>query len=120
VVVVVSAACKSIQRGDETLIHVVAIITTKPGQRGTVFSSFRDIILEVRREEGCVEYRATVDIEGGPDTWAKFGPDTFVVIEKWESREALEAHSASAHMVAYAARVKDLIVSRAIHVLEPL
>ncbi len=118
--VVVSVACKSLQRGNETLIHVVAIITTKPGQRGAVFASFRDIILEVRREEGCVEYRATVDIEGGPETWAKFGPDTFVVIEKWESREALEAHSASGPHGGLCGAGKDLIASRAIHVLEPL
>ena len=48
-----------------------------------------------------------------------FGPDTFVVIEKWESKAALAAHAAAPHMAAYAARTKEMIASRVIHVLEP-
>ena len=42
-----------------------------------------------------------------------------MVIEKWESQETLGAHAASAHMAAYAARVKDLLASRQIYVLSP-
>ena len=50
----------------------------------------------------------------------KFGPDTFVVIEKWESPEALRAHADLApHMAAYAAKTRDMIASRVIHVLQP-
>ena len=48
-----------------------------------------------------------------------FGPDTFVVIEKWESPEALKAHAAAPHMAAYAAKTKEMIASRVIHVLSP-
>jgi quinol monooxygenase YgiN len=48
-----------------------------------------------------------------------FGPDTFVAIEKWESAEALKAHAAAPHMKAYAAKTKDMIASRVIHVLSP-
>ena len=49
----------------------------------------------------------------------KFGDDAFVVIEKWESPEALRAHAGSPHMAAYAAKTRDLIESRVIHVLQP-
>jgi len=42
-----------------------------------------------------------------------------VVIEKWESMEALEAHAAAPHRKAYAARTKELLASRVIHVLSP-
>jgi quinol monooxygenase YgiN len=49
----------------------------------------------------------------------KFGPDTFVVIEKWESPEALKAHGASPHMAAYAAKTREHIASRVIHMLSP-
>ena len=45
--------------------------------------------------------------------------DTFVVVEKWESLDALKAHAAAPHMAAYAAKVKDMIASRVIHVLSP-
>ena len=50
--------------------------------------------------------------------FAKFGPDTFVVIEKWESMDHLKAHGASEHMKAYAAKNKDLLADRAVHVLQ--
>ena len=49
----------------------------------------------------------------------KFGDDTFVVIEKWESPEALKAHAASPHMAAYGAKTRDMIANRVIHVLSP-
>jgi len=42
-----------------------------------------------------------------------------VVIEKWESPEALKAHAAAPHMAVYAAKTKDLIANRVIHVLSP-
>ena len=45
------------------------------------------------------------------------GPDTFTVIEKWESVEALRAHGAAPHMAAYAAKTQDLVAERAIYVL---
>ena len=50
---------------------------------------------------------------------SKFGPDTFVVIEKWESPEAPRAHVTSPHMAAYAAKTRDMIASRVIRVLQP-
>lgn len=102
------------------MIHVIAIITAKPGQREPVLAAFQEIVPAVHAEAGCLEYGPAVDIEGGPAHLAKIGPDSFMVIEKWESVEALTAHSAAPHMTAYAARVKDLIASRAIHVLSPV
>jgi quinol monooxygenase YgiN len=51
---------------------------------------------------------------------AAYGPDAFVVIEKWESEDALKAHAAAPHMKAYGEKNKDLIASRAIHVLKPV
>ena len=101
------------------MIHVIAIITAKPGQREQVLAAFREIIPAVHAEAGCLEYGPAVDVEGLPDHFAKIGPDGFMVIEKWESQEALKAHATAPHMAAYAARVKELIASRAIHVLDP-
>ena len=43
-------------------------------------------------------------------------PDTFVVIEKWESADHLKAHAVAPHMKAYGAKTKDL-AGRVIHVL---
>jgi quinol monooxygenase YgiN len=98
------------------MIHVVAIITAKPGQREAILAAFRANMPAVHAEKGCIEYGPAIDAEGSP---AKFGPDSFVVIEKWESPEALKAHAASPHMAAYAAKTKESIASRVIHVLQP-
>lgn len=99
------------------MIHVIAIITTKPGQRAAVLDLFRANIPNVRAEAGCIEYEATVDAQPALHFQAEFGTDTFVVVEKWESPAALETHLVAPHMAAYAASVKELVASRAIHVL---
>jgi quinol monooxygenase YgiN len=42
-----------------------------------------------------------------------------VVVEKWASLAALEAHLAAPHMVAYRTAVKDYVVETDLQVLEP-
>ncbi|RAI58675.1 putative quinol monooxygenase [Roseicella frigidaeris] len=101
------------------MIHVVAIITAKPGMRGQILEHFRANMPAVHAEKGCIEYGPAIDAEGMGKFQTPFGADTFLVIEKWESKEALAAHAAAPHMAAYAAKTKELIASRVIHVLEP-
>jgi len=101
------------------MIHVVAVITAKPGQREAMLREFRANCAAVRAEDGCIEYGPAVDAEGMGSFQTRFGPDTFVVIEKWRDAVALKAHAAAPHMQAYGAKVKDLIAGRVIHVLSP-
>lgn len=98
------------------MIHVVAVITAKPGQREEILAAARDNLAAVRAEDGCIEYGPVVDAEFG-SFQTPLGPETFVVIEKWRDADALKAHAAAPHMAAYAAKVKDLIADRQIHVL---
>ena len=101
------------------MVHVIAVITAKPGKRAAILEAFRANVPAVRAEQGCIEYGAAVDLEDGPSFQKKYGPDTFLVIEKWESMEALKAHAAAPHMQAYGAKTRELIASRAIHILSP-
>jgi quinol monooxygenase YgiN len=100
------------------MIHVIAIITAKPGQRASVLEAFAANRPAVLAEAGCIEYGAAIDVEDMGT--AAYGPDTFVVIEKWESADHLKAHAVAPHMKAYGARMKDLMAGRAIHVLSPV
>jgi quinol monooxygenase YgiN len=100
-------------------VHVIAVITAKPGRRAELLEAFQANVPNVQAEEGCIEYVATVDAEGAGDVQTRFGPDTFVVVEKWASLAALKANAPAPHMAAYAARTKDLIAGRVIHVLSP-
>ena len=101
------------------MIHVIAIITAKPGQREAILREFHANIPAVRAEDGCIEYGPAIDAEGLGSFQTRFGADTFVVIEKWRDANALKAHAAAPHMAAYSAKVKDLVASRVIHVLSP-
>jgi len=102
------------------MIHVVAVITAQPGQRAAVLEAFKANVPAVLAEAGCIEYGATVDAQGMPPSKGTFGEDTFVVVEKWATLDALKAHAVAPHMVAYGAKTKDLLASRVIHVLEPV
>ena len=101
------------------MIHVLAIITAKSGMRDKILEAFHANMPAVHAEKGCVEYGPAIDADGAGGMQAKFGADTFVVIEKWESLDALNAHAASPHMAAYAAKTRETIASRVIHVLQP-
>lgn len=98
------------------MIHVVAIITAKPGMRDAILKEFRANMPAVHAEQGCIEYGPAIDTANSP---AKYGDDTFLVIEKWESPDHLKAHAASAHMAAYGAKTREMIASRVIHILQP-
>ena len=101
------------------MVHVLAFIVTQPGMREAVLDAFNANVPAVHAEDGCIEYGATVDTPDAGPIQTPLGPDSFAVVEKWESLDALKAHAASAHMAAYAAKVKEMLASRTIHVLSP-
>ena len=99
------------------MIHVVAVITAKPGKRAEILSAFHANMLAVHAEDGCIEYQPVIDADGFGAFQTKLGADTFMVIEKWRDAAALKAHAAAPHMATYGAKVKDMVAARVIHVL---
>ena len=67
------------------MIHVVAVIIANPGMRQGILEKFNANTPAVHAEDGCIEYGAVVDAENIGSFQTKFGEDTFLVIEKWES-----------------------------------
>ena len=45
------------------MIHVIAVISAKPGMRDLILQAFRDNVPAVRAEQGCIEYGAAVDAD---------------------------------------------------------
>lgn len=101
------------------MIHVLAILTTKPGKRADVLKIFHANVPAVLAETGCIEYGPVVDADGIGPVQTKLGPDTFVVVEKWATAADLAAHGAAPHMKAYGEKVRDMMATRVIHVLSP-
>ena len=85
------------------MIHVLAVITAKPGQRDRILEAFRANVAAVRAEAGCLAYEAVVDVADPSPGFVRYGPDTFVVVEQWASLEALQAHFKAPHMAAFGA-----------------
>jgi quinol monooxygenase YgiN len=99
------------------MISVLATIQVKSGTRDEFLKHFSDIIPAVLNEKGCVEYFPAVDVNSGLDIQL-LDPDSVTVIEKWESLDALHAHLKAPHMAAYKEKVKDIVVSLTLKVLE--
>jgi quinol monooxygenase YgiN len=102
------------------MLHVIATITLHPGVRRPFLREFLAIVPEVRAEDGCVEYGAALDVPTGLTAQPPVRDDVVVVVEKWRDLPALQAHLVAPHMTAYRERVKDLVTSVELQVLDPV
>jgi quinol monooxygenase YgiN len=98
-------------------IQVLVVIETKAGQRASVLQAFHNNTPAVRAEPGCLDYRAYTDAAGFTPPIAAFGPDTIVVLEKWERIEDLNAHAKAPHTRAYQTATKDSVEKRTVYLL---
>lgn len=70
-------------------LHLVVLLTTRPGLGHRQVEAFTRLAPVVRAEVGCLRYDLH-PVEGEPDR--------FVLLEEWESAAHLAAHAASPHM----------------------
>jgi len=101
------------------MIVVLATIELNPGKRAAFLAEFHKIVPLVRAEVGCQEYFPAVDIPSGLPAQGPSREDTVVVVEKWESIPALEAHLIAPHMMEYRPKVKEFVKNVALQILSP-
>lgn len=99
------------------MIHVIAIITAKSGKRDELLTAFSQVIPLVHAEKGCIEYQPVTDADDS-GSQSKIGPDSYMVIEKWDSMDDLRAHAASSHMTDHAKRTGHLVEDKKVYVLD--
>ncbi len=87
----------------ETQFVVVATVEVQPGKEETVQALLQTAIEGTHTEEGCISYALHRDYEN---------PQRFVMVERWASREALEAHFTKPYMA-------DLFAALPEHVAAP-
>ena len=90
------------------MIYVVATLTAKPGKHEMLTAGARPVIEATRKEAGCISYDLTRSISE---------PDTFVFIERWTTREALEAHFQTPHLAAWREVGKECIAARKVEII---
>jgi quinol monooxygenase YgiN len=101
-----------------TMIHVVATIQLAAGRRAEFLAEQRSLLPLVRAEAGCVEYVPTVDVAVSDPPASPLRDDVVVMIEKWESLDALRAHFTAPHMKSFREKVKPLVVSTKVEVFQ--
>ncbi|MBL9085209.1 MAG: antibiotic biosynthesis monooxygenase [Planctomycetales bacterium] len=101
------------------MIHVIATIELVAGKRDEFLAAFHELMPAVHAEDGCIEYGPTVDVRTNIPVQIPQRADTVTIVEKWRDLPALEAHLVAPHMGPYRAKVKSIVVSTTLQVLEP-
>jgi quinol monooxygenase YgiN len=99
------------------MINVIAFIRVRTGRVSDFLEIFRDNMVKVRKERGCIEYFPTVDINSELPLQI-LEENVVTVIEKWKNMEALRDHLVSPHMLAYREMVKDIVEGVSLKILK--
>lgn len=91
----------------------------RPGVRERVLQEIAAVCPEVRREEGCLDYCAAVDVQSGLARQQPLRADVVTIIERWRDLEALAAHSAAPHVQELRKRIADSVLYSSMYVLAP-
>ncbi|HXN25181.1 MAG TPA: putative quinol monooxygenase [Candidatus Dormibacteraeota bacterium] len=83
-----------------TPLTVIARVRAKPGQEVALRAALIALVARTRSEAGCLNY----DLHESLDD-----PAQYVFYENWTSRQALDSHSRSAHILAFRELAKDLL-----------
>lgn len=90
------------------MIHVVATITIRPERREQTLAAARENIAATQQEAGCHYYDMYESVTR---------PGTYVVVEKWENRDALTAHMNAEHFKVWRKAGAEGITSRTIEIV---
>ena len=99
------------------MIHVIASLKIRPGTIDALMDVYTDFLPQVRAEQGCIAYTPAVDHDTDIPTQRK-EPDVVTIVELWESIEAFRAHLIAPHVIAYRERIKGIVESVSIKVLD--
>ncbi len=64
-------------------LHVVAVITAKPGSEDAVRAAMQGLVEPTRGEDGCISYSLSE---------SSTAPGTFVTVEEWNDPADLDQH----------------------------
>lgn len=101
------------------MLHVLATIEVAEGKRTAFLAEFHKLVPLVRAEEGCVEYGAAIDVPTAIPVQSPVRDDVVMVVEKWTTLDALNAHLAAPHMAEYRQRVAGLVRKVGLQILQP-
>src|SRR6185312_4502092 len=76
-------------RDKEFMIYVIATTEVKPESRDAYIAGHKKCIAETLKEKGCIAYEGHISTQN---------PNKYVVVERWETRDDINAHGRAPHM----------------------
>lgn len=99
------------------MITVLASINVKEGCLAEFLEIFKENVPNVCAEEGCISYEPMIDIDSQLPPQV-LNENIVTIVEQWESLDALKKHLAAPHMLKYKDRVKNIVDSVTLKVLQ--
>jgi quinol monooxygenase YgiN len=85
------------------MISVIAKIPIKEGKVEEAVKAFKDLMVQVAKEEGTLSYTLNRN---------QSNPNVLVVMERYKDKAALEAHSSSTYFKAFFTQSRELIAGK--------
>ena len=85
------------------MLLVIGRVHCSADQREELVALFEEMQDNSRREEGCLRYGFFAAVED---------PLSFVAVEEWADREALDKHFAQPHLQEFAGRLLEVVSER--------
>lgn len=92
------------------MIYVIAEVRVKPGTIDKAIAAARLSVAETVKEDGCISYDMHQSVTD---------PQRLVLVERWESREALTRHFDTPHFKAWRAAGPEFVAERKAEVITP-
>ena len=89
------------------MINVVAKGVFQENAFQTVIALYQELIAETKKEKGCLSYELYQDIDN---------PCILTMLETWENKAYLDAHSASAHFQRIVPQIGKFRLEKDLHV----
>jgi len=85
------------------MISLIAKIPVKEEKLNEAIEAFKQLIVEVAKEEGTLSYTLNV---------SKKEPNTLVVLERYKDKESLGAHSSTPHFKAFSTKAAEFFAGK--------
>lgn len=85
------------------MLVVIGRVQCRPQEREELVALLNGMQDDSRREEGCLRYGFFAAVED---------PLSFVAVEEWADREALDRHFAQPHLLEFTRRLLEVVSSR--------
>ncbi|MBB3111237.1 quinol monooxygenase YgiN [Paenibacillus phyllosphaerae] len=84
------------------MIIIHAELKINPEQRSAFLEQARAAVAETRKEEGNISYSYYESVEE---------PNTFMFVEQWKDKPAVDFHSGSAHFLAFIGAIRPMLTA---------